>query len=239
MLNTAFELGGWRVEPARNQIRAGSEIRELEPKVMKLLVYFSQQAGKVVSREALIEHVWHGRHVVPGAVTRAVYQLRRALTQPGDPHGYIETIRQSGYRLRRMPRPCGESIRPDRTLRIANPKRFATQGASLIAVFLIGVFGSLFFDISDAPGIRSDIDVAEARDERVSMLTDKPATANGLNADIAVLMQPAGDSGQGREARSAFIEPTAALLPPPAPRPLPAPPPVPAPPAPPPPSHGT
>ncbi|WP_237134588.1 transcriptional regulator [Pseudohongiella sp. O18] len=54
--------------------------RTLEPRLMKLLCRLAEQPGRVVSRETLVEYLWPRVIVNDNSLTRAVSDLRRALT---------------------------------------------------------------------------------------------------------------------------------------------------------------
>ncbi len=95
----AFRLGSWRVEPARNLIRAASDIRHLEPQVMDLLVLLASTGGRVVSKTEIIDAVWEGRFISEASLTRTMADLRRALDDEARTPRYIETIPKRGYRL--------------------------------------------------------------------------------------------------------------------------------------------
>ena len=62
----------------------------------KLLAYFLENPGRVISRDELIESVWAGRVVTDDAVHRCVSILRQTLS-PDDTQAYIETITRRGY----------------------------------------------------------------------------------------------------------------------------------------------
>ena len=71
----------------------------LEPQVMDLLVFLAATAGRVVSKDELIDAVWNGRFISETTLTRAVADLRRALGDNQRSPEYIETIPKRGYRL--------------------------------------------------------------------------------------------------------------------------------------------
>jgi len=92
-------IGRWRVETEFNRIRCGGHVAVLEPKVMKLLIYFAAHQGEVIPRETLIHEVWGNVNVVPGVVGRAIYQLRKALESDGASFAELQTIPKRGYCL--------------------------------------------------------------------------------------------------------------------------------------------
>lgn len=95
-----FDLGGIRVRPARRQVCvAGDDCRDLEPRVMQVLVALATARGAVVSRDQLIDACWEGRIVGDDSLNRCVVALRR-LAKEIDPQPFaIETVSRVGYCL--------------------------------------------------------------------------------------------------------------------------------------------
>jgi DNA-binding winged helix-turn-helix (wHTH) protein len=95
-----FELGDWRVEPARGVLAAldnGTETH-LEPRLMDLLLLFAGSTGRVLSKDEIIEGVWGGRAVGDDTLAAAISRLRSALGETPE-RRYIETLPKRGYRL--------------------------------------------------------------------------------------------------------------------------------------------
>ncbi|HEY5851941.1 MAG TPA: winged helix-turn-helix domain-containing protein [Lysobacter sp.] len=83
------------------EIRAPAKRRPLRitPKSMAVLLVLIEQAGRVVSRDALMAEVWPDTLPTNDVVTQAITQLRKAFDdERGNPR-YIETIAKNGYRL--------------------------------------------------------------------------------------------------------------------------------------------
>lgn len=82
---------------------------------MELLVYGSQRAGQLLSRQQIMEDVWGGTHLVPEALQRVVSLLRKTLGDRREEPVFIETISSKGYRFLREPksltRPGAEDIK--------------------------------------------------------------------------------------------------------------------------------
>ena len=49
--SSSFRVDDWLIESSLNRLTRGSEVVRLEPNTMKLLVFLSQHAGTVVSRQ--------------------------------------------------------------------------------------------------------------------------------------------------------------------------------------------
>jgi predicted ATPase len=69
------------------------------PKAFAVLEYLVEHAGRLVTQEELLEHVWRDRMVEPQAVKKRILGVRNALgDDPKNPH-FIETVPKRGYRF--------------------------------------------------------------------------------------------------------------------------------------------
>ncbi len=94
-----FRLGLWTVKPRLGEISGPGGDLHLEPKVMGVLTCLARNAGRVVTRDELVESVWDGRMVGDEVLSRCISQLRTRLgDDPRDPH-YIRTVPKIGYQL--------------------------------------------------------------------------------------------------------------------------------------------
>ena len=95
-----LRIGDWLVDRgATNEIRRGSEVVHLEPKVADLLIVLAGRPGEPVSREALLAQVWPGVVVGEDVLTQCIIKLRKALGDNFKEPVYIQTIPKRGYRL--------------------------------------------------------------------------------------------------------------------------------------------
>lgn len=95
----AWTVGAWRVDSGIGELRRGSEVQRVEPKVAEVLVYLARRAGQVVSRDELLGAVWPGVVVGDDALTQAIIKLRKALGDDARHPAYVETLAKRGYRL--------------------------------------------------------------------------------------------------------------------------------------------
>ena len=94
-----FDLGGMKVRPAERLVYVNGEHRELQPRVMQVLVALAKARPQVVSRERLQDLCWDGRVVSDDALNRCVLALRH-LAQHFSPQPFaIETVPRVGHRL--------------------------------------------------------------------------------------------------------------------------------------------
>jgi Tol biopolymer transport system component/DNA-binding winged helix-turn-helix (wHTH) protein len=94
-----FRVGEWSVFADLHRVVRGGETRPVEPRVMETLVFLAQHAGRVVTRETLMDALWGDAIVGEAALTRAVSELRTLFGDDARDPRYIETIRKAGYRL--------------------------------------------------------------------------------------------------------------------------------------------
>ncbi len=131
---SAFLIEEFTIEPQLNRVSRNAHIAHLEPKAMQLLVFMAEQAGKVLSRELLIDHVWGGAFVTDQVLSNAISQIRQAFGDNGKE--YIETIPKNGYRLtgRVMASKPEIQLLPPRTPSSAETSREAELTGSSSAV---------------------------------------------------------------------------------------------------------
>jgi tetratricopeptide (TPR) repeat protein len=71
----------------------------LAPKAFDLLVALVEQAGRLVTKPALLARVWPDAHVEEGILAVHVASLRKALGDPRGQSRFIETVPRAGYRF--------------------------------------------------------------------------------------------------------------------------------------------
>ena len=107
-----FLLGDWTVEPTLDRItRDGQEVR-LRPRAMDVLVCLAVEAGKLASKQDLIDAVWRTEFVSDHALTQVIAELRTALGDNARDPSYIENIPRRGYRLVATVTPAAVSVGP-------------------------------------------------------------------------------------------------------------------------------
>lgn len=95
---TVLKLGGLTIDPERYLVEAGGEPLELTTTEFKLLTHLASRAGRVQTRQQLLEQVWGYEYEgYSRTVDTHIRRLRKKLGELGD---NIETIRGLGYRFR-------------------------------------------------------------------------------------------------------------------------------------------
>jgi DNA-binding winged helix-turn-helix (wHTH) protein/TolB-like protein/tetratricopeptide (TPR) repeat protein len=106
----AFRLGDWLVQPSLNRVSRAEVTAALQPRFMDLLVYLSEHAGRVFSKEEILDAVWAKEFVSEGTLTHAVAVIRQTLGDDVHKPEYIETIPTRGYRVIAPVTPAGEAL---------------------------------------------------------------------------------------------------------------------------------
>ena len=94
------EASGVRVDRVRHEVQVDGELVDLPPKEFELLAYLVEHAGRVLTRDQLIDEVWGGDYV--GDTKTLDVHIRRLRTRvEPDPHQpeRIRTVRGIGYRF--------------------------------------------------------------------------------------------------------------------------------------------
>lgn len=94
-----YAFGPYELDAGRRTLTRGGVERRLQAKPLDLLLYLIAHSERVVSQSELLDALWPGVHVGPAALARAVYKLRRALGDAGDPHRVIATLHGRGFRF--------------------------------------------------------------------------------------------------------------------------------------------
>lgn len=98
-----MKIGQANIDFDSHQITGPAGTYTVEPKVMEVLSVLAENAGQVVTREALIDQVWGVGYGGDERLSRAISLLRKSLGDKRGRHKYIQTIPRTGYKLRIAP----------------------------------------------------------------------------------------------------------------------------------------
>ena len=94
-----LEVGDLRLDPAQHQVWRGDTAVDLTPRQFSLLEFLMRRPGEVLSKAAILEHVWDFAYDGdPNIVEVYVRQLRQRIDIPFD-RASLQTVRLVGYRL--------------------------------------------------------------------------------------------------------------------------------------------
>ena len=94
-----FRFDQFELDTEAFELRDGGEKVHVEPLVFDLMCFLLSEAGRVVSRDELIEKVWGGRIVSDATISSAIKAMRKALGDSGDNQKYLTTVRGRGFRF--------------------------------------------------------------------------------------------------------------------------------------------
>ena len=94
-----YEFGAYRLDVQGRMLFRERERVALPPKVAELLVALVQAAGRVLTREQLLQSLWPDTVVEEGSLTSHISMLRKALGNGPQGQDFIETLPKRGYRF--------------------------------------------------------------------------------------------------------------------------------------------
>src|SRR5215831_12443024 len=92
-------FGDHRLDIERRELRRGTELIDLEPKVFDLLAFLLQHRDRVVTKDDLLQGVWGGRIVSESTLTTRINAVRRALGDDGATQRLVRTFTRKGVRF--------------------------------------------------------------------------------------------------------------------------------------------
>jgi two-component system, OmpR family, copper resistance phosphate regulon response regulator CusR len=96
-----LQIADLKLDPASHTVTRAGETIELTTKEFALLEYLIRNPNRLITREMAQAHVWsYDYDGVSNVVDVYIRRLRRKVDEPFEPR-LIETVRGSGYRLRK------------------------------------------------------------------------------------------------------------------------------------------
>jgi pimeloyl-ACP methyl ester carboxylesterase/DNA-binding winged helix-turn-helix (wHTH) protein len=89
----------FRLDPERGQLLRGATPVALTPKAFALLEYLAARAGRLVSKQELLDAVWPNVFVGEAVLKGTIRDVRRALGDDSHAPQFIETAHRRGYRF--------------------------------------------------------------------------------------------------------------------------------------------
>jgi TolB-like protein len=89
----------FEIDLRRQEVRRSGKAIAVEPQVFDVLVHLVRHRDRIVSKDELIEAVWHGRAVSDGALFSRISAARRAIGDTGEAQSLIRTLHKRGFRF--------------------------------------------------------------------------------------------------------------------------------------------
>jgi two-component system OmpR family response regulator len=97
---TRWSVADLHMDLISREVTRGQYVIELQPREFRLLEYLMMQAGKVVTRSMLLEHVWEFHFDPQTSIVETHISRLRGKIDRGYDVPLLQTIRGSGYCLR-------------------------------------------------------------------------------------------------------------------------------------------
>jgi pimeloyl-ACP methyl ester carboxylesterase/DNA-binding winged helix-turn-helix (wHTH) protein len=89
----------FRLDPERGQLLRGATPVALTPKAFALLEYLASRAGRLVSKQELLDAIWPNVFVGEAVLKGTIRDVRRALGDDSHAPQFIQTAHRRGYRF--------------------------------------------------------------------------------------------------------------------------------------------
>lgn len=119
-----LRIGSRRVDFLANSVSDGKTTQRLEPRLVKVLAYLTENRERIVPREELLDNLWPEEFTSDEVLTAAVRSLRKALGDDARNPRYIKTFPRVGYQL----------VAPVEAAGSPRPRPRAAQSASIKSV---------------------------------------------------------------------------------------------------------
>jgi DNA-binding winged helix-turn-helix (wHTH) protein/Tol biopolymer transport system component len=174
--NHCYRFGDVEIDSRNLRVTVGSEIRPLEPKSFRLLLYLVENPGRILPKEEIMAIVWPDAFVSDNSLARAITQIRKALDDDPKAPRYIETVPSVGYRflaeIREAVQPAvaqDPAAKETPALPTRRPAFNPWIVAAASVVFALAAIAFVFFRgmfVADMPEVRSEIDTPPTSDLR-------------------------------------------------------------------------
>jgi pimeloyl-ACP methyl ester carboxylesterase/DNA-binding winged helix-turn-helix (wHTH) protein len=94
-----YTFGPYRLDAADARLWHGRDAVSLTPKAFAVFEFLVRHAGRLVTKQELLDAVWPDVHVGDAALKVCVREIRRALDDDPRSPRYIETAHRRGYRF--------------------------------------------------------------------------------------------------------------------------------------------
>ncbi len=130
----------------RRELRRADRIVPLEPQVFDLLVLLAENAGRVVTRDEIVDHVWQGRIVSESAISARIATARKAVGDDGKTQAVIRTVHRRGLQFAAPLDP------PQRSSTVSAPKvRYTTSDCGKSLAYAISGQGPRLLRVPATP----------------------------------------------------------------------------------------
>lgn len=180
-----FRFEDFALDLDRRELRRDGAPVAVEPQVFDLLAFLIRNRERVVSKDDLVAHVWHGRIVSDSTLTSRITSARQAIGDSGGAQRLIRTIARKGIRF------VGEVIEESGSPGAANePPRLPDKPSIAVLPFenMTGDADQRFI----ADGIAEDIITSLSRYPSLFVIARNSSFTFGRDDDIKAISRELG-----------------------------------------------
>jgi TolB-like protein/Tfp pilus assembly protein PilF len=94
-----YRFEDFELDPARFELRKGSEPVPIEPQVLSLLLLLASNPDRLISKDEIVEKIWNGRFISDSAISARIKSARQALGDDGKQQRLLRTVHGRGLRF--------------------------------------------------------------------------------------------------------------------------------------------
>ena len=86
------------IDPAKGEVRRDGQPVAVAPRVVSLLHLLAANADRMVTKNEIVDKVWHGRVISDSAISTSIKEARQAIGDSGARQDLIRTLHGQGFR---------------------------------------------------------------------------------------------------------------------------------------------
>lgn len=94
-----WSFGAFSLDEGAFELRQSNAPVAIEPQSLRILIYLIRNRSRAVTKDDLVEAIWHGRAISDWAISGAIKAVRIALGDTGRDRRFIKTIHGHGFRF--------------------------------------------------------------------------------------------------------------------------------------------
>src|SRR5215468_9858069 len=94
-----YRFSDFEIDLNQQELRRAGASVHIEPQVFDLIVHLVRNHDRIVTKDELIDTVWHGRIISEAAFSSRINGARRVLGDNGTDQLFIRTLHRRGFRF--------------------------------------------------------------------------------------------------------------------------------------------
>jgi DNA-binding winged helix-turn-helix (wHTH) protein len=98
-LGGVYQFADVTVDLDRFELQRAGVPQHVEPQVLEVLAYLMRHRDRLVTKQELMDQIWHDRFISDSAITSRIKAARRVTGDDGERQKVIHTVHGRGYRF--------------------------------------------------------------------------------------------------------------------------------------------